>query len=143
MQVWQNQILAALSSFDAAHQAAGSAQKLADSALPRIAHEADQVEYLRAQDLISAEFDDYAASLRALERNYRNPRQGQDVSDHGATTSAQSLHRFESVFHAGPSTTLSGAGVNPNLSTAKIQQDYLNAKPGMVCIDDFVTPQAL
>ena len=53
------------------------------------------------------------------------------------------LHRFESVFHAGPSTTLSGAGVNPNLSTAKIQQDYLNAKPGMVCIDDFVTPQAL
>jgi tetratricopeptide (TPR) repeat protein len=141
--VWQNQIPAALSSFDAAHQAAGSAQKLADSPLPRIAHEADQVEYLRAQDLISAEFDDYAASLRALERNYRNPRQGQDVSDHGATTSAQSLHRFESVFHAGPSTTLSGAGVNPNLSTAKIQQDYLNAKPGMVCIDDFVTPQAL
>ena len=141
--VWKNQIPAALHSFQAAHQATGSAQKLANSPLPRIVHEADQVEHLRAQHLLDTEFDDYAASLRELERDYRNPHRGEDVCERGATTRARSSQRFESVFHAGPSTMLSGPGVNPDLDTARIQQDYANAKPGMVCVDDFVTPQAL
>jgi len=109
----------------------------------KLAHDIEQMSYLRDRGLLSADLD---AAIVALEsaKNGLEPhfRTGTAVSFPLAMQGAAApvynrlVHFYDAPARVEPA-------VNPKLDRARIESDYRSSGPGIVYVDDFLTPHAL
>lgn len=110
--------------------------------VPRLWHDVRQFEYLKDHGIFDARIDPVIATYRAIARDLEE-REGPDgrcaIDDHvygliGST--------YDRLLHVRPTPRVPRA-LSPTWDRATVQADYLDRPPGLVVIDDFLTPEAL
>ncbi|WP_191843476.1 hypothetical protein [Catellatospora chokoriensis] len=109
--------------------------------VPKLDHDMAQFGLLRQRGVLGAEFDaiiaDYAKiadRLRPLGTNSRSPMEADDERRIG--------HVYSRIVHVSEAGRLDHA-LSKSWDRAAVQRQYLQESPGLVVIDDFLSPQAL
>ena len=106
----------------------------------RIKHDQEQMTLLRRRHLLAPAFADYAAALDTL-RSAPPTKNGMvDIAGDIAEKIAPSYNRLVFV---PDSAALVGPLLNPDLDIAQLERAYLESKPEVVTIDDFLSPATL
>lgn len=109
----------------------------------RIHHDAEQVRYLRAQNLFPREFEQYGRALCELDDRLASEPQGGPPVEFGGGANeilAPSFNRF--VYLSAGERANSGS-LNPALNVDAIEQRYNESRPEVVVVDDFLSAEAL
>jgi Flp pilus assembly protein TadD len=109
----------------------------------KLRHDAEQIEYLLAHDVIPREYAMVAANYRSLERGLPAEFADTDVVTFPANLRDQLRPVYNREIHKADGTALAGPAINPKLDTAAIQARYAATGPGVVHFDELLTPEAL
>ena len=109
----------------------------------KLRHDMEQLEYLMARSAVSRDYGAVVAAYRqvleALSGAFE--RQHTAVIPPELLASVSSAYnRMVNFYNAGE---LPGPAVNPELDCARIEAEYSRSGPGIVHVDDFLTPEAL
>ena len=106
----------------------------------RIKHDQEQITLLRQRNLLAPEFYDYAACLDALRNG--GPAQADSIALDAELASrlAPSYNRLVHIPDSGP---IAGPLLNPALDTAQLERAYLDSRPEVVTVDDFLSQPTL
>jgi Tfp pilus assembly protein PilF len=118
-------------------------RKPVQTSTAKLQHDAEQIDYLIKRGAISnhhaehadiyRKLIDTAPASRALTHSYAMPLPERRIV-------SQAYNR---MIHLGNGSRIESAAVNPELETERIQSEYLNSRPEIVYLDDFLTPDAL
>ena len=107
----------------------------------KLAHDIDQLEYLRERGLVGGElasvarrYDALLDTLRPLGENARVPLVGAALAQVG--------HAYNRLVYVRPTPRVERA-LSASWTAAKAEQEYLDGKPSCVVIDDFLSVEAI
>ncbi len=110
--------------------------------LPKLRHDIAQYRYLREQGVLGTEFDAIIAAHEAVAERYRAssdnaraPLSAEDVSAIGES--------YGRLVHLEDAPRLEGGALSPHWSRSAAQRAYLDHRPGVAIIDDFLCEEAL
>lgn len=109
----------------------------------RIHHDAEQLRYLSSRDLLPREFEDYVRALCELDDTLAatsGERKGVTCGGGENEILAPSLNAF--VYFAEGGRVPSGS-LAPSLDVETIERTYLESRPQVVVVDDFLSEDAL
>jgi hypothetical protein len=105
----------------------------------RIKHDGEQLQLLRERGLLGAEFVEYADFIREL-----GARTGEG---HVGLASAAEVERvapsYNRLVYIPPAAPAVGPYLNPELDVSELERRYLESRPEVVWIDDFLAPATL
>lgn len=109
----------------------------------KLLHDAEQIDYLIERSAVSDHYAEHAdvyrhlidaaPASRALTHSYAMP----------MAERRKVARSYNRMIHLNEAPKVVGAAVNPGLDTRKIESDYLNSRPEIVYLDNFLTPDAL
>ncbi len=109
--------------------------------VPKLRHDADQLRYLQRRSVLGAEFspviDEYerlAERMARVDPNARIPLERDVQRSIG--------HVYNRIIHVRPTPRLRRA-LSDRWDPAAVERAYIGMAPGVVVIDDFLTPEAL
>ncbi|WP_326939571.1 tetratricopeptide repeat protein [Actimicrobium sp. GrIS 1.19] len=105
----------------------------------RLKHDREQMALLRQRGLLAPGFAAYAAALDAL------PAAGVHAGalSLDASTAAGIAPSYNRLVHIPAPVAISGPCLNPQLDVAQLERAYLESRPEVVWVDDFLSPAAL
>ena len=106
----------------------------------RIKHDQEQITLLRQRKLLAPVFADYADYLGALSRRDLNQTGPIQIDGADVKKIAPSYNRLVHIPDTAP---LTGPLLNPDLDIVQLERDYLESRPEVVCIDDFLSQPTL
>lgn len=139
----------AISCFGRAHELRRHGSSIAQRAdhfrasRAKLRHDLEQLNYLRRTARIGTDLDEYAAALQDVHDAIPD-----DIDD-GAPIHIPAAQRggiasaYNRCVYHGSAPRLESAAVSTTLDHQRIEQDYQEAAPGIVVVDDFLTADAL
>ncbi len=109
----------------------------------KLVHDIEQFEYLRAHAVVGESLDPAIGQYKAA---LHDPLLPQDAYSMVALDPARYpllARSYKAPLYAPDPEPPQGALVNPDLDWKRIEQEYLDAKPGLVVIDDLLSTEAL
>jgi Tfp pilus assembly protein PilF len=111
--------------------------------LHRIKHDHEQMQWLRSRQLLGPEFEAYAAFLEAMAQRLGPQADTTQTLTLAGDELAQMAPSYNRLVHVPRHAEIARPYLNPALDVAQLEQDYLNSKPEVMWIDDFLSPAAL
>ena len=108
----------------------------------RVKHDREQLQLLRQRGLINSEFVGYVDCIESIAQRCSAQERTNAVTVEGAEV-AHVAPSYNRLVHLPRPPTFSAPYLNPALEIEKIERQYLESKPEVVSIDDFLAPSAL
>ena len=109
----------------------------------RIHHDAEQVRYLKARDLLAAGYEEYARALCELDDRLTSaPNETQPVA-FGGGENEEIAPSFNEFVYLSAGERVSTGSLNPELDVDAIESAYLESRPEVVVVDDLLSEEAL
>lgn len=109
----------------------------------RIHHDAEQVRYLRGRDLLPVEYESYAGEICALDDRLMAERGAASPISYGAGSHPEIAPSFNRFVHLCEGARAPGGALNRDLDVAALESAYLESRPEIVVVDDFLSREAL
>ena len=106
----------------------------------RMKHDHEQITLLRQRKLLAPPFLDYANYLDALSHAELTQAGSLQIDGADVKRIAPSYNR---LVHIPDSEPLAGPLLNPDLNITQLERDYLESRPEVVCIDNFLSQPTL
>ena len=123
------------------------ARKLTDlewaNARFKVAHDIEQLEYLRAKGLVGDVLDPVISEYKAVLRDPQLPADAYSMVALDPARYPLLARSYKSPVHTPDPEPPKGPLVNPDLAWKEIEEKYFDAKPSLVYVDDLLTPDAL
>jgi tetratricopeptide (TPR) repeat protein len=109
----------------------------------KLVHDIEQFQYLRAQGRVGAALDPVIAEYKAVLRDPLLPADAYNMVALDPAKYPLLARSYKAPVHASDPEPAQGPLVNPDLAWKDIEQQYFDAKPNLVVIDDLLTADAL
>jgi tetratricopeptide (TPR) repeat protein len=112
--------------------------------LGKLEHDIQQFEYLLKKELLNESYEDvvrtYTEVVEEMRPTFADDETSVEIPPHLLKKIASTYNRH---CYLADAPKLGGPAVNPDLNGAMLEQTYKENGPGYVCVDDFLTPEAL
>lgn len=109
----------------------------------RIHHDAEQMRYLEARNLLAPGHEGYARALYALDEKLTSePNETRPVA-FGGGENEDIAPSFNDFVYLSPGERVSSGSLNPELDADAIESTYLESRPEVVVVDDLLSDDAL
>lgn len=109
----------------------------------RIKHDHEQLSLLRQRKLLAPEFDAYAAYLDSLADGMKQQGESAKLLIIEGANVEKIAPSYNRLVHVPAPVALPAPYLNPDLDVAELERAYLESKPEVVCVDDFLAPATL
>lgn len=109
----------------------------------RIHHDAEQVRYLQARGIFPTEYEGYAQALCKLDGRLAAEPHATETVTFGGGINEILAPSFNEFVYLSSGARSSSASISPELDVEAIERSYLESRPEIVVVDDFLSSEAL